>query len=186
MSESLAVAKQDLRQRMLEKLQSLPGEEKDQASKDLFDRLNKHPAFQHARVLMLYAALPTEISLTECFKLAWKAGKIIVLPRAEGQVLKPCRISNMETDLIAGPHRALEPRSGCKVIETDRLDLVVVPGLAYDRLGARLGRGKGFYDRFIRSLPETCHTLGVCFKIQLLRSIPTGPNDTCVKEVIAV
>lgn len=186
MSESLAAAKQKLRQQMLEKLRLLSDGEKGEAAKKVFDALSKHPAFIHARVLMIYSALPTEISLGGFFEWAQKSKKIIALPRVENKMLKPYQVSNMETDLTTGLYRVLEPRSGCREIEVDRLELVIVPGLAYDRLGWRLGRGKGFYDRFMSSLPESCATIGVCFKMQLLESVSHGENDVRVKEILAV
>ena len=152
----------------------------------MYDCLSVHPAFKHARAVMMYMALTSEISLDLCFHMAWAAGKTVALPRVEGNHLKPCRVLNLEKDLTVGAYHVLEPREGCDSLAPEDLDLVIVPGVAFDRLGWRLGRGKGFYDRFIQILPETCHTLGVCFQTQLVKSVPYGSNDTCVREVIAV
>ncbi len=171
---------------MLLKLRTLSNEEKLKASKKMYDCLSGHPAFRHARTVMMYMALSSEISLDLCFHLAWAAGKTVALPRVEGNDLKPCRVLNLEKDLVVGAYNVLEPREGCDFLAPENLDLVIVPGVAFDRLGWRLGRGKGFYDRFLNMLPETCHTAGVCYKAQLLKSIPSGPNDICMKEVLAV
>ena len=171
---------------MLRKLDGLSQETKAQAEDLLKDRLSEHYAFKRAQTVMMYMAMPSELSLGSCIQVAWDAGKMVVLPRVSGKDLETCQISNLEGDLLAGAYNMLEPRQHCDVVRPDDIDLVFVPGVAFDRLGWRLGRGKGFYDRFLNNLPETCLTIGVCFKAQLLKSIPYGPNDVCVKEVIAV
>lgn len=186
MGESLAVVKQELRQRMLEKLRGISSAARVEAETVLLERISGHSAFRRAQIVMMYMALPAEISLNTCIQTALKAGKVVSLPRVVGREIKPFRIGNLEGDLAAGAYNVLEPGEHCAPVEVEDLELVFVPGLAFDRLGWRLGRGKGFYDRFLNMLPETCHTIGVCFTFQLLKSIPSGPNDVCVKEVIAV
>lgn len=186
MSETLSAAKQELRQRMVQKLRELSQETKAEAQHLLHDRLSEHYAFKRAQVVMMYMSMPTELSLNSCAQAAWDAGKMVVFPRVNGKDLEACRVNNLEGDLSAGAYHVLEPKKHCDLVQTEDIDLVFVPGVAFDRLGWRLGRGKGFYDRFLNSLPETCLTIGVCFKVQLLKSIPYGPNDICVKEVIAV
>ena len=186
MSVSLAAAKQELRQRMLRKLGGLSQETKAQAEDLLKDRLSEHYAFKRAQTVMMYMAMSLELSLSSCIQMAWDAGKMVVLPRVNGKDLEICRVSNLEGDLQVGAYNVLEPRQHCDVVQSDDIDLVFVPGVAFDRLGARLGRGKGFYDRLLNNLPETCLTIGICFKAQLLKSIPYGPNDVCVREIIAV
>jgi 5-formyltetrahydrofolate cyclo-ligase len=112
MCESLAAAKQKLRQHMLLKLRTLTNEEKLKASKKMYDCLSEHAAFKQARTVMMYTALSGEISLDLCFPMAWAAGKTVALPRVEGNNLKPCRVLNLEKDLTAGAYNVLEPERG--------------------------------------------------------------------------
>ena len=73
-----------------------------------------------------------------------------------------------------------------KFVGLDKIDLVLVPGLAFDKRGNRLGRGKGYYDRFLKELPENKTYIGLAYDFQILRSLPTTPLDVAVQRTIFV
>ena len=185
MTAPLASLKKDLRDQMLGKLRLEPRPLKIKSEKTLKEILEEHFVYREAKAVMVYMALPLELSLDACIESAWQAGKKVAAPRVEGKDLRPCLIHHLD-DVEIGSRGIREPKPACQALKPDELDLVLVPGLAFDRLGWRLGRGEGYYDRFLASLPESVYSLGICFKIQLLDSVPYGPNDTCVKEVLAV
>lgn len=141
-------------------------------------------AFREARVVLLYAALSDEVPTQEF--IARTEGKIILLPRVVGDALE-LRLYTSPDDLAESENfHILEP-TGPLFTDYAAIDLAVIPGMAFDAEGHRLGRGKGFYDRFLanpdcRMLP----TIGLCFDFQFLDAVPTDLHDVAVDDVIVV
>lgn len=186
MADSLYTIKKNMREEMRAKLGRILDHDRTEAGQKASALIRQHFIYRRARVVMVYMALPGEPSLDACIRWAWDDGKTIALPRVSGRDLKAHRIDNVERDVIRGSWNVPEPRESCPLVLHEKLDLVLVPGLAFDRFGWRLGRGHGFYDRFLGSLPDTVYSIGICFKSQLVDAVPYGPNDSCVREVIAV
>ena len=168
------------------RLNALTAEVSRRAERELFDRLKKHFRFQKAKTVMVYLALPGELSLDRMIEVSWQEDRCVVAPRVEGGRLQAYRIQNLDADVREGRYGVREPAAKGPAVDLAALDVVFVPGLAFDRMGWRLGRGGGFYDRFLGELPETVHTLGICHAFQVVESVPYGSNDTCVDEVLAV
>jgi len=145
------------------------------------------PAIQKARNIMFYASIPGEVDTRAMIEKACFLGKGVALPIVEqnkGKLI-PTLISSMEdahkgTFGIAEP--VLDPE---KVIDLKSLDAVIVPGLAFDRQNHRLGRGAGYYDRFLSTLPENVMTVGLAFDFQLTESLPTEAHDIRLGQIIA-
>ncbi len=155
-------------------------EEKEQASQQMLRLLEAHPQFQRAHTVMLFYSLPDEIN-THKFIQKWASHKRILLPRVEGNDIIPCEYS--EEKLTHGAYGIMEPEG--IPASTSNVNLIVVPGVAFDYSGNRLGRGKGYYDRFLsqenlRSVPK----IGICFPCQLLDCVPTDPHDIRMDDVI--
>jgi 5-formyltetrahydrofolate cyclo-ligase len=114
---------------------------------------------------------------------ALAAGKLVALPRfiPETSSYAACQISG-STRLINGRFGIREPVDGCPQIPLNKLDFILVPGLAFDLQGCRLGRGKGFYDRMLAAvLGKTC---GVAFDEQIVRDVPVEPLDLSVDCIL--
>jgi len=143
--------------------------------------------YQSATAILCYAALPTEISLDPFIKHALADGKRVCIPAIDwaSKTMSPAQIRNLDTDLETGRYGVRAPIDGCPLVEPSDIDLILIPGLAFDRSFNRLGRGAGFYDRMIESLPTPRPPLiGVCFASQILDTVPTEPHDHPMDRVI--
>ena len=140
------------------------------------------PFFSGKNSLALFAPMSTEPDLD----LLWDRGalfehSILSYPRREGKILSFHPISAL-AELIPGRFGIREPVPGRS---PKQLDLIVVPGLAFSAEGNRLGRGGGFYDRFLSTLPQATLKIGVCFEFQRVSSIPHEPHDVTMDAVVS-
>ena len=134
---------------------------------------------QSARTILMYYSLPDEVQ-THDFVKKWHDRKRIVLPVVKGDDLE-LRYFNGKDRLRAGMFGIGEPSEEEPADEND-IELAIIPGVAFDREGNRLGRGKGYYDRTLERLEKACR-IGVCFSFQILDSIPTEECDRRMDEV---
>ena len=144
------------------------------ASARVCDRLAAWPAFRQAHSVMAYMAFGNEISLAPLMRCFF--GKHWIVPRILKKpephlVLHPYDPAR----LVQHPYGMLEPDAGLPVIEPRELDLVLVPGLAFDRRGFRLGLGGGFYDRFLPNVTVT--TAGIVYAALIVDRVPNEPHD---------
>jgi len=133
---------------------------------------------------MFYIAFGGEVNTEEMIREAKKIGKLICVPvcRKDKETMQPAILED-HAKLKKGPYGVLEPATQERVKPED-LDLIIVPGLAFDKKGNRLGRGKGCYDRFLSTLSEKTPTIGLAFNFQILPLVPTTCNDVSIKQVI--
>lgn len=145
-------------------------------------QLIEHPRFRSARTVMLYHALPDEVDAQSILQGLCK-DKQLLLPVVDGDTMHPVRYTGPE-NLHIGAFAISEPQ-GAPFTDLSSIDLVVVPGMAFDAAGYRLGRGKGYYDRFL-SQPELAraYKMGLCFPFQLLQEVPVDAHDVPVDEVL--
>lgn len=129
---------------------------------------------------MLYASLPDEVQTLDFIE-EWKNRKHIILPTVVGDDIIPVELT-ADCPMVEGSFHILESQSNQYA---GTLDLIVVPGMAFDRQGHRLGRGKGYYDRFLIKYPEV-KTIGICFDFQLLDEVPAEPHDQLIDEIISL
>lgn len=139
-------------------------------------RLIAEREFTDARSVMIFLPIPGEIDPLDIARAAWSQGKRVAAPkiRAPG-VMDAVEIHSLDQDLAPGAMDILEP-IGNGVLAAGELDLIVAPALAYDRRGNRLGRGGGYYDRFINRT-DGCLVCGLAFGGQLLDELPAEPHD---------
>ena len=167
--------KQTLREKLLGLLKNQKEEIRRQKSRLIQERLFKTPAFQAAKTVMLYCSFDGEVETVDMIKQAKKMGKQIAVPvtmRTEKKII-PSFVENIEEELPEGPYGIKQPKQESqRFVDNDRLDLVVVPGVAFDRRNNRLGRGEGYYDRFLKLLPSTTPTIGLAFDFQLVDALP--------------
>ena len=177
MSELITAEKNAHRQRVREQLPTLSAEDKAAAARSMCARLRKLPVWANAQSVLLFAPRPDEPDLWPLVESGLQAGKQVALPRfvAESAAYEAALITDPARDVVAGKFGILEPSPFCSVADLKRLDLVLVPGVAFDWHGHRLGRGKGFYDRLLATVSgKTC---GVAFDVQLLSALPVEPHD---------
>lgn len=138
------------------------------------------PEWHTARTVALFAPQVREPDIDGLWLHA--AGKVMAYPRMEGEGLALYAVGS-PADLIAGRWGVREPAPTTPV-RMQSVDLVLVPGVAFTLQGARCGRGGGFYDRFLASLPSTARRVGVCFGLQLVPEVPMEPHDLGVDIVV--
>lgn len=152
--------------------------ERESAAAEVFARLEATAAFQMADRILMYHSLPDELS-TLSFLRKWKNDKLFFLPRVNGVNLDILPYD--ESRLELGSFHIEEPQ-GDALVDPDEIELIVVPAVAYDRSGNRLGRGKGFYDRLLATTRAT--KIGVGYEFQLLDSLPAEEHDVPMDMVI--
>ena len=155
-------------------------EELLEQSKVILNKLECHKSFIEAKTVMLYSSLPDEVH-THDFLEKWRNEKKIILPTVVGDDIIPVELSK-ETDFAIGDFNILEPQNEPY---NGNYDLIVVPGVAFDKNGNRIGRGKGYYDRFLCKHLDV-KRIGICFDFQLVDSVPTEDNDIKMDEVISI
>ena len=145
-------------------------------------KLSRHPRLADAHTVLLYSALPDEVPTLPLLNRLSTEGKTVLLPHVVNDTDMELRRYTGSNDLEQGAFGIMEP-TGELFTDYDDIDVAVIPGMAFDREGHRLGRGKGYYDRFLTRLPHT-YKIGVCFPFQLVDHVPADAHDILMDEVI--
>lgn len=175
--------KQKIREQIKKRKSLSSKDERERQSRNALRHLEEHTRFRQAKTVLLYYALPDEIDTTE-FLRKWSTTKQICLPVVDGENLRIKRYQS-EQQLREGAFHILEPSDTYEVPLSD-IELAVIPGVAFDRNGNRLGRGKGFYDRLFSSSDnqKNIYKIGICFDFQMIEQLPVMPHDIRMDEVI--
>jgi 5-formyltetrahydrofolate cyclo-ligase len=178
-------AKRDLRRTVRERLGSFCGSDRAMAASVIARRVAGLDVFGRAGAVMAYWALGDEVDLRSAISAGLEAGKTVCLPRMiDGERgLEAVAIEGVAFEGAAARFGVVEPRAG-RVVGMDEIGLVIAPGVAFDRLGGRLGRGKGYYDRFLAGRPATVTVVGVCFEAQVVEAVPRGAGDERVDRLV--
>jgi 5-formyltetrahydrofolate cyclo-ligase len=147
-------------------------------------RLEAQTLWREAHSVLFFAPLPEELDLWPLAAAAVAAGKRVALPHYDGDSrgYVPCQIQDFERDVATGRYRIREPATHCARFPLNRLDLILVPGVAFDLHGRRLGRGKGHYDQLLATVHGV--TCGVAFEQQIVDAIPVAPHDVPVNRIL--
>ncbi|HZL36049.1 MAG TPA: 5-formyltetrahydrofolate cyclo-ligase [Tepidisphaeraceae bacterium] len=141
--------------------------------------LARTPEFEAARVVMLYLSMPQEIDTAPLALKCWQAGKTVVVPKVsfEQRRMLPVEINSLQTGITtAADLNFREPIAG-QPIPLDLIDLVIVPGLGFTPTGYRIGRGMGFYDRFLAQPEFVGVSCGLAFEEQVITEVPVLDHD---------
>lgn len=143
----------------------------------LVARIAAEPRWQQARCVMLFIPFRDEIDIYPLVEQALAAGKAVHVPRFNrtAAAYEAARIVEPARDLVRGPHGVIEPAGGCTGCALNQLDVTLVPGLGFDRVGRRLGRGKGHYDRLLAGAAG--EFWGVGHDCQLVAELPGESHD---------
>jgi 5-formyltetrahydrofolate cyclo-ligase len=180
--------KSQLRQSLKASLNAMSDEQRAKAASMLTTRITTSDLIQHS-IILAYASLPTELSLDPLINHSLATQKTVCIPAVDwdSKTMQPVQIESLDNNLQIGRYDLRSPRIDCKPIPDDQITLALIPGLGFDPAGNRLGRGAGFYDRWIearrrRDVPITL--VGVCFDEQIVERIPTDPHDQRMDMVI--
>jgi 5-formyltetrahydrofolate cyclo-ligase len=142
------------------------------------------PAFHVSHTIMVYMALPQEVQTMPIITRARQLQKRIAVPVIRGQELIAVALNEPPMQLQRGRFGILEPCGTPCVLHPQDIGCIVVPGIAFDTRGGRLGFGKGYYDRFLRQLPATTYRCGLAFSVQIVPYMPQEPHDICMHGIV--
>lgn len=152
-------------------------------SEALLEKIENMDSFKSASVVLAYYSLPDEV-YTHSFIERWAKKKIILLPKVNGNDLTLHRYIG-PSSMSEGAYGILEPTNE-QYTDYSTIELVIVPGVAFDKNGNRLGRGKGYYDKLFTSMiSPSVMRVGVCYPFQLVNAVPITPTDVPMHVVVA-
>jgi 5-formyltetrahydrofolate cyclo-ligase len=177
MQDTIREAKRTLREQVRAEMRKIPSGRRATASAQARALLEAQTAWERAKSVMLFAPLPEELDVWPLLTAALAGGKRVALPRfvTPTQGYEAYEVLDPATDLETGRFGIREPGARCARFASERLDLILVPGVAFDLQGRRLGRGKGYYDQLLAALLGT--KCGVAFDEQIVSEIPVEPHD---------
>lgn len=167
---------------MRELKRQLSPEEKLRRSEGIMARVERLPEFREAKVVLLYWSMADEVQ-THAFVERWYREKVLLLPCVDGDDLRLRQYTGPEC-LVAGEQFGIGEPTGPEYKELDKVELIIVPGVAFDRKNNRMGRGRGFYDRLLKSTPNA-KKIGVAYDFQMLDEIPVEEHDVKMDKVLS-
>jgi len=208
MEQERRLEKSKLRNRILAELKSQKEEDRIKKSRQIEKQLFNLPEFKQARIIMFYVSTKFEVNTHDMIKKAIKLGKKVAVPVVSTDTSKapPLKVTGgsacarkgspvdkMDASLISGqwqlqsgPYNIRQPKEEHRnIVSPKELDLIIVPGVAFDDEGNRLGRGKGYYDRFLQEKSDKTRTLGLAFSFQIVNNLPFSRHDHPVEIVIS-
>ena len=180
--------KQALRRAVLASILKLDRPERDRQEAILVERFAALPGLAGARTVLLYvSAFPEEIATSPMLRLALARGQVLICPagRSRARRLRLYRVADPETDLAPGTLGIPEPRRTCPEVGPDVVDWVLVPGLAFDARGFRLGRGAGHYDRLLPTLRPDAPRWALALDCQWVEALPVEPHDVPLDGIVS-
>jgi len=177
MASDIRTDKAALRKQIRDALHTFSPAMRAKRSAQICDRLGEEVVWKNAGAVLFFAPLPDELDLWPLLESALAAGKIAALPRFNPALKNYVagQVKNLRGDIVTGRFGIREPAAGCPEITFPRLDLILVPGVAFDWRGHRLGRGKGFYDRLLAEVSGV--KCGIAFDEQVVDTVPAGLSD---------
>lgn len=179
MNQAVAERKKEIREQAHAARRSQ--ENKDQISEQIMDRFMSLPAYEAAEAVMFYIDVRAEVRTRQALPAALASGKKIVIPYCVDGELELFHLESMD-ELETGMYKILEPRADLRDLKSKRvdvaeLDVIMVPGVAFDRRGGRTGHGKGYYDKLLQHARLETPLVAVAFDCQLFEAIPTDDHD---------
>lgn len=180
--------KEIIRKEILRKLKAQTKEERFTKSAVIKEKLFRLDEFKKAKCVVFFVSMDEEVYTHQMIDESIQVGKRVGVPIvAKGKKdLIISQITDRLKQLEIGPYDIYQPRADSAMpIPYDQIDLILVPGLAFDKAGNRLGRGKGYYDRFLGNIPRDTRTIGLCYDFQILKAVPTLANDISVQMLLS-
>jgi len=179
------VEKAQAREEVRRRIRALSREQRREASARIRRRVAELPEFLDAATIMLFVSLPDEVYTLPIITDAMAAGKTVVLPKVdkEARRMDARVLTDVEHDLVPGVFGIPEPVD-CEIAPASAIDLVFVPARAFDRSGNRLGRGAGYYDRYMSAPAFRATRCGIAFAAQVLDAVPHDSHDLPVQLLV--
>jgi 5-formyltetrahydrofolate cyclo-ligase len=183
---ALREAKRVLRESVLAHRDALPAAARHAAEARIIARIMAMPAFTSASHLLMTLPFRGEWDTRALIEAAHAAGKRVVLPRVDerAKMLELFAVSDLAQDVAPGYRGIDEPRAHCAPVAVGAIDWVLVPGVAFDCTGRRLGYGGGFYDRLLPLVDARAPRVSGAFDLQIVERVPAAPHDLAVDIVV--
>jgi 5-formyltetrahydrofolate cyclo-ligase len=185
--EDLKEKKQELRKKIDKKISDLSRKELKQKYQAIEDQLFEFANFLEAQTALLYISQPNEVDTRPILKRCGQDLKQVVLPlfHPDNNGARFYKLYNIESDLKTGPGNIVgSDPDRCKLVNMDAIDIAIIPGIAFDEKGGRLGDGTGRYDRIIPKLPATTRKVAFAIEDQMVAQVPMDSHDKYVDIII--
>jgi 5-formyltetrahydrofolate cyclo-ligase len=185
--EEVREKKQEIRNEITAFFRSTDRDVLETNTRIIENRLFEFANFLESKIVMLYVNAENEVATDNIIKRAYEFNKIVVLPTFDTakSTMKPMKVDNPDKDLTIGPRGILQPDAAkCKPVPLDCIDIAIIPGVAMDEKGGRIGSRDGYYDRIIPDLPITTRKVGLVFEGQLTTQVPMESHDKHVDIII--
>jgi len=185
--EEIRATKAEIRNDIVKRLAALAESEVKAKIRQIENRLFEFANFLEANIVLLYINTAGEINSQQIIKRCFDYNKIVILPAFETDTykIKLMKVDNLDTDLKPGQRGILEPdENRCNIVPVECIDIAIIPGVAFDEKGGRIGSGEGYYDRLIPKLPITTRKVALAFENQIIRQIQMESHDKHVDIII--
>jgi 5-formyltetrahydrofolate cyclo-ligase len=179
--------KKELRRKIQEARDCLAVEERDKLSARVAANLWSLPDFANARDVLFFISFRSEVNTVPMIERAIADGKTTCLPSTdmESRGMIASRVLDMEADLVLGNYDIPEPRpEAIRPVAAEDIDVVIMPGVAFDSGGGRLGYGGGYYDRFLEKCRPDCRLIALAFELQIVREVPRARHDRLIHIIV--
>lgn len=185
--EEIRATKAEIRNDIVKRLAALAESEVKAKIRQIENRFFEFANFLEANIVLLYINTAGEVNSQQIIKRCFDYNKIVILPAFEPDTykMKLMKVDNLDTDLKPGRRGILEPdENRCNVVPVECIDIAIIPGVAFDEKGGRIGSGEGYYDRLIPKLPITTRKVALAFENQIIRQIQMESHDKHVDIII--
>jgi 5-formyltetrahydrofolate cyclo-ligase len=185
--EEIQLKKSELREEIAKKVAALSAKEISEKTKAIEKRLFDFANFLESKIALMYVHNSGEVQTGNILRRTYDYGKLVVLPafNTENFDMTLLKVDDLEKDLQEGPRGILEPdETRCKVVPIDRIDIAIVPAIALDEKGGRIGSGEGYYDRLIPKLAITTRKVALALEQQIVPQVPIESHDKHVDIII--
>ena len=185
--EEIQKTKADIRKEIAETIGKLSVDEVDEKTSLIENRLFEFANFLEAKIALLYIDNQNEVKSSGIIRRTFDQNKIVVLPlvKADTKKFKLFKIDDFSKDLKPGQNGILQPDPGkCRTVPIDCIDIAIIPGIAFDEKGGRIGSGDGYYDRLIPHLPVTTRKVALALDYQIIPQVPIESHDKHVDIII--
>jgi len=185
--EEIRETKDEIREDIAKRLAALSPNDIEDSVRSIENRLFEFANFLESNIVLLYINSTSEVNSQQIIKKCFTLNKIVILPAFDINTheIQLMKVDNLDTDLTLGPRGILEPdESRCNIVPIECIDIAIIPGVAFDEKGGRIGSGEGYYDRLIPKLSITTRKVALAFENQIVPQIQMEPHDKHVDIII--
>lgn len=177
--------KKEIRKYIIEKREVIEYSIRKEWDRIIFNKLVNNELYKNAKVIFTFVSYKSEVGTHQIIKHAIMDKKIICVPkiRSKEKGIEIFRINSM-SELSVGYYGILEPLDNCPAVSSEDLDLILMPGAAFDRQGGRVGYGMGYYDRFLTNMKDCVDKIALAYDFQVLDRVPMEERDVRINGII--